>query len=132
MKDLRVKALGSFILVLLVGAVVAGSAAAASPASGATASSSVLTVEPFNKSDCPSGKACFWEGSTYGGNRAFFDEVVGCHSLANIDVHSYYNHFSRSNWYVAVKETPEYYEWILWAGESGSSHITGAICINHF
>jgi hypothetical protein len=124
MKDLRVKALGLFILVLLVGAVVAGPAAAAP--------SSLFTVEPLNKSDCPSGKACFWEGSTYGGNRAFFEEVVGCHSLANIDAHSYYNHFSRSNWFVAFKETPEYYEWILWAGESGSSHVTGAICINHF
>jgi hypothetical protein len=45
------------------------------------------------KSDCPAGDVCVWEGPTFGGNRAFFaGSETGCHSLANIDPKSAYNH----------------------------------------
>lgn len=47
----------------------------------------------LEKSDCPAGFICVWEGPTFGGNRAFFSgSETGCHSLANIDPKSAYNH----------------------------------------
>lgn len=42
------------------------------------------------KSDCPSGKVCFWSGPTFGGTQAFF-EGTGCKGLENIDPASAWN-----------------------------------------
>lgn len=45
------------------------------------------------KSDCPAGDVCVWEGPTFGGGRAFFaGSETGCHALANINPKSAFNH----------------------------------------
>jgi hypothetical protein len=47
----------------------------------------------LEKSDCPAGYVCVWEGPTFGGNRAFFaGSETGCHGLANINPRSAFNH----------------------------------------
>jgi Peptidase inhibitor family I36 len=46
-----------------------------------------------NREDCPAGRICLWSGPTFGGDRAFFEgSATGCHSLANIDPRSGWNH----------------------------------------
>jgi hypothetical protein len=114
MKHVRAKVVGVFFLVLVIGAVAAGSATAA---------------EPRVKSDCPLGKACLWEGPTYGGNRAFFSEEKGCHSLANITPHSWYNHMSGG--FMAFKPSNGT-EFLVFTGESFNNQpgFSGTMCIN--
>lgn len=134
MTCIRAKVLGSLALVILVAGVMAGPATAGGPAiddaKEAAPATSPFNVQPLVKSDCPAGKVCFWSGNTYGGQQAFFPEVKGCYGLANIDPHSVYNHMYGS--YVRILETPQYYEWILWQGESASNtNITGGMCISH-
>lgn len=58
--------------------------------------SAFLTIAPnalaFDKSDCPSGKVCFWSGPTYGGQQSFWNAwETGYHALANIDPQSMWN-----------------------------------------
>ncbi len=58
--------------------------------------SALLVLAPAasaNREDCPAGRICLWAGPTFGGDRAFFEgSDVGCHSLANIDPQSGWNH----------------------------------------
>jgi hypothetical protein len=45
------------------------------------------------KSDCPAGYICAWEGPTFGGARTqFAGSDAGTKALANIDPRSAYNH----------------------------------------
>jgi hypothetical protein len=67
-----------------------------------------------NKSDCPVGTICFWEGPTFGGNRAFFT-TLGFKSLANINPRSAYD--NTSNGTVVFSETTPV---TLFAGQSYS------------
>jgi len=49
-------------------------------------------VEPFVKSDCPSGKICLWSGTTFGGQQSFWNaSELGCHALENINPGSVFN-----------------------------------------
>lgn len=62
------------------------------------------------KSDCPAGYLCVWEGPTFGGNRAFFaGSETGTHTLAGIDPRSAYNHTGNHeglfwDWYAGPPE----------------------------
>lgn len=86
-------------------------------------------IEPLVRSDCPTFKACLWEGPTYGGNRAFFEEEQSCHSLANITPHSWYNHMV--GWYMDFKESGGN-EFIIFEGEFNNNQpaFHGTLCIH--
>jgi hypothetical protein len=76
-----------------------------------------------NREDCPLGKVCFWEGPTYGGNRAFF-ESTGCYSLGNINPRSAWNH---TNSRIALLEGRP----TLWPGDffHDQPAYGGSVCI---
>lgn len=106
MKQVGVKVLGLFCLVLLVGAVAAGPAAAVAPeveeapltsplvtSEGASTAAESVTINPLSESQCAQGTMCIWQANNFGGNFSWwYGQSTGCvdHN-ANPEIRSLWN-----------------------------------------
>jgi hypothetical protein len=88
--------------------------------------SAFATKASANRSDCPPGYVCLWEGPTFGGNRAFFPWFdTGTHTLEEINPRSAFNNTGNST--VLFQGTATLYPSYFW---SERGYYTGTIYIN--